>query len=165
MKRIFAGVLALSMCGCVSSYTGPKPDFSLTGEAAKKERDKFQFQKYWFLDGAGYYYMGPEDEDTLYTGSSLKPIIQDVSPAAIEKEKVAQRWQWVNYALIGAAVGYIVSQREDLDTGDWLVFYGTLLASVGAGHYSKYKHRQSIDDYNRDLDRKFTPALSYNWRF
>lgn len=165
MKRFVAGVLAITMCGCVSNYKGPKPDFSLSGEAAQKERDKFQFHKYWFLDGAGYYYMGPEDEDTLYKGSSLKPIIQDVSPTAVEKEKIAQRWQWVNIGLVIASVGYILSQRDDLDSGDWIVFYGGLLGSVGAGHYAKYKHRQSIDDYNRDLNQKFTPALTYNFEY
>lgn len=154
---------ALLIMGCASVYNGPRPDFSKAGEAREQEIKKFEFENNWWGEGPGLYVMG--SDGGLYTGESLLPIIRDVSPRAVQIEKTARYWTWVNLAILGASLIYMLS-KDSHSSSDWWVFSGSLVVGAGFGQYGRYKHRQSIDQYNEDLKKRFDhQSITYNWKF
>src|SRR4051812_21028886 len=98
--------LLLSVCmitGCASTYEGKGPDYTLTAEAAKFEIENFSMNHSFFRHTATAVEMGPKS--TLYTVSSLKPLIAHVSFDASEKFENAGSWFLASWLLLGIAVG------------------------------------------------------------
>ncbi len=165
MKRVLALILSVSLTGCVTHYQGPTPDFSLKGEAAQKEIEKFQFHFSWWTPAPGFFFMGPKDAADIYTGDSVKPVMRAVSPESLELEKKAMTWEYVRLGVLGAGLVYIFADRGDWEESDWAAFGGILAVSAGIGFYGGSLHKDAIDRYNRDLKEKFTPGLSYNFTY
>ncbi len=151
--------------GCASTYTGPKPDYSLRGEAATTEIEKFKLSEGYFNQGDNLFGMGPTKK--LYKQKSILPIIEEVSPEAISRIQNAKSWRTAGWLAWAIAVGVLVSEFSDSDntiTNDEL-FWGALGSSIVLNSVSYYKRAEATEVFNRDLRQKFNPSVSYNYTF
>lgn len=157
-------VLMIFTVGCASQYQGPKPDFSLTGEAAKREYEKFEFPESFWRQGIGVQLMGPNED--LYTTESLRPVIESVSPRSWEQNERAQsRIRIGRYLLLGA-LALVVIELTDEDrhfSNEQAIAYWSLLGvSFGFNFSAGFVQKSASEMYNEDLRRKFSPALTVN---
>ncbi len=156
------------LAACATKYEGPKPDFSLKGDRAEKEISKFTISdNYW--DQYGEAYVMGEEQRILYTDESLRPIINEVSPAAMEKLATADTLNWVGFGLWAASTVVLFSELSDGDSSmsksQETAFWGLLGSSVIMG-WIRFRYVQlGARHYNRDLRQKFAPVLSLQQDF
>lgn len=160
-------VFALILQGCASSYKGPEPDFSLTGNAAKLEADKFTLQPSHSLVRGPWYDMGPTQ--ARFSIRSLEPMINKISMDASETLERAATIRRLQYGVLSLAaiLGVIALGSVDNASSRAVTTGAVLLGATGLGlgfHYDSLLS-QGASEFNRDLKRSFTPALTWNWRF
>ena len=160
-------IILLSLSACVSAYKGPLPDFEKTGPAAKQEIENFLFSESYWDQGIGFFQM-EKSEKRHYT-SSLMPVIEKVSPAAIEELKRDRAWNiawWITYgASLGILIAELIDDDDEQSSGSMIAFYGLLGASVGINYYRISITQDAAIQYNRDLRAKYAPAVSFKQEF
>lgn len=153
--------------GCASTYRGPKPDLALTGEAAEKEVEEFTMSrsKSHFKPGV---HLG--SDKSAYTFSSVKPIIEEVSPKAYEHYLDGKRIHRNSLLLFAAGVGVIVLAFQDpngsgLTRSGYNFIYLLGGTFVGLGFIQQHFFSSMIDQYNEDLRNRMVPQLSWSIDF
>ncbi|MCJ8275815.1 MAG: hypothetical protein HRT44_04665 [Bdellovibrionales bacterium] len=159
--------LLFLVAACATQYKGPSPDFSLKGEAAEKEIENFSLSESYWGQAPGAVYMGPEKN--FYYLNSVRPIINDVSPIANQKIKTAHKWAWAGNILMWGALAYlaaiIIDDGSEFGSDERTVYYSIIGASFATGFVSSGYMQSAVKQYNRDLRARFTPKLTYNWKF
>ncbi len=170
MKKFFLLlIVSFFLCSCVSDYKGRKPDFSLKGESARKEIERFRLSDHFLDQRRNAFEMGPEGETEIYLSESLKPIIREVSPAALKELEVAEKWTrlwWIPYGIaIGVLAVEVANKDKDWHPASTAVFWSALGTSVGFSFYQLSVMQNTTKIYNEDLKSKFAPGIGYNAEF
>jgi hypothetical protein len=166
-RRINLLILSIAfLVSCASTYKGPKPDFSKTGDAAQEEIKKYSFEEdYWTQ---GYFYrMGP-DRQALTLGS-LRPVIESTSTSATELLDKGEKWHQAALVGIGVAIVSIVGASMSHNHSVQNPLYGVSIAgsafSLTSSFISAAKLKDGAVQFNKDLRSKFNPKITYNWKF
>lgn len=162
---IILSILLLST-GCVSNYKGPPPNFDLTGESAKAEVERFKFREGYWSQHPNAFTMGSEEE--TYFTSSLEPIISEVSPKSMQVIQNSKKWEYIQWVTLGAALAMLAIELNDDDgksfTQDQSTLYYSLLGiSVGSSYVRLSFISKAAKQYNRDLESRFVPTISFNF--
>lgn len=163
--RIHFSVLLLLalLTSCASHYRGPLPDFSLKGAEQVREIKKFELDE--TFEGQGLFFlMGPKKED--YTLASITPIIRSVSEEAYEKTHAGQMTYAVSM-IVASTFGALAIWAELNDHRKWAFASagtGLLIASYG-GISIHLANQESARTFNKQIHKKFTPAVSYKKEF
>jgi len=156
-------VIFVFMTGCVSlppPYVGPPPNLS-SPQSSADELEKFTFAQRASFSDIYSVKMGPAND--MYSMASLKPIVAEVSPEGLKKINWAQTIPYYNFALIGIAT--IVGFSNINSRTNQAYFYGLLGLSVGLSFYTRSVYQDGINDYNRDLQKKLSPTVTWNKNF
>lgn len=151
------------VAGCVSappSYRGPAPDFS-SSAAKEDELNNFTFGPRDYFSDIYSVKMGPALD--RYSMFSVKPIVAEVSPEALQKINRAEALPVYGLALIGLAA--IIGYSNVTARTNQIFFYGLLGASLGVSFYARSLYQEGLDDYNRDLKKKLAPNVTWNKSF
>lgn len=164
-KFALAGLIFSYTLGCVSTYKGEPPNFVLTGNAAKAEIEKFKFKEGYWVQGPSYMTMGP-DENRYYL-DSLAPVIDKTSPKASQTIKKADIWRRVQFATLGAALVLLAAELIKNDdkffsTEQSIGYYSLVGTSIGMSFVRIHWISEAAEQYNRDLEKRFTPAIGLN---
>jgi len=148
-------IISLLVQGCATAYRGPGPDLSLRGEAAKAEYEKFEMSESFWNGGATP--LGPSNQ--LYTRESLRPILAEVSPDAIQSMDRARKWQKAVFVSFGFAMaGLLGSLLAPSGSSTQAILFGGGLTmagvELGCGVISDINLAQSGEEFNRDLRRR-----------
>lgn len=160
MKQWLVCVLvSTTLVGCATSYTGPRPDFTKTGDAAIAEYKKFEIDETFGGVNLGSIDMGNKS----YYRETVTPIISDVSSSAIEKLNKMRMWNNVNLAILAVTLLTIFQPQDSWErqTGYWIGLGGI----IGTGIYINRIGMDAAADYNRDLRSKFNPSLNFTTTF
>ena len=165
MLRTFISLLLVLVTGCASiDYSGKGPDLSLKGSPeANSEYAKFKLTKSSF--GYDQFRAVKMGEETHYTLNSLKPVIADVSPSALEGFHKARVLNTVGLSLLGAAIVFLFTQDWPVKDTAAVVYYGTLIGSVGVNIWAGHVRSEAIDQYNSDLRTKLSPGMKVGFQF
>ncbi len=151
---------------CATTYKGPNPDFSKTGDAAQEEIKKFSFEEdYWTQ---GYFYrMGPDRQ--AHTLGSLRPVIENTSTEATALLDKGEKWHQAALVGIGVAIISLVGAAMSHNKSVQNPLYGVSIAgsafSLTSSFISAAKLKDGAVQYNKDLRSKFNPKITYNWKF
>jgi hypothetical protein len=166
LKKFLIYSLSLSLfTSCATNYNGGTPNFALRGASAEQEIQKFKMaESYWRQNSSGI-----EMGGHLYKDESLKPLIQDISPIAESKFKeadVVRSYFWIPYT---AAILILITQStipgRYLDQTSSIAFYGLLGVSIGFSIAAFNMKAGAAEQFNKDLNSRFAPSLSYNFAF
>lgn len=161
-------VLLLLLASCTSTYKGPLPDFSKTGNAASEEVTKFALEESFWRQGRNSYQMGPRAE--AYTLESLRPVIEATSVEATKYLDSGERWRRASLVGLGLAVGSLAGVLiSNKGSPAQSAFYGLCMAgsvvSVSFIYVSAYQLSRGAQEYNKDLKGRFNPVISYRSKF
>jgi hypothetical protein len=152
--------------GCASAYVGPNPDLSLTGQQAQEEIKKFSFKEDSFWSQNYWYKMGPEKKP--YTLESLRPVIASVSTKASDQIAKADKYrnaQWI-FLLLGLVSTISTFRMDSHGTQNMTSLALTsYLVSIGLGSAAVAELSSASREYNKDLQQKLSPSLSFNFQF
>ncbi len=161
MKKLFFSLLLLS--SCASEYKGPKPDFSLRGELAKKEIENFSLNESYWHQSRLALCMGPANR--YYSEESIESLIKETSPSAIAKLEGSRRlasWWWLPYSA-AVAILLVDINNQNFDSASQSAFYTLLGTSVVISIVELNMRAEAAEIYNRDLKNRFTPMLSFRY--
>lgn len=166
VRSLFALCLIL-LGGCAHRWEGDKPNFKLSGEAARQEIDAFSFYQETVFTQKGGYRVGPSER--LYSFESLYPMIKEATP-----EIASDAWD----------IRKARSQNRLLGLGSLLVFFlGSTLPGdaerhtmqlaglagaaiwVGREAWIHWQMVQLAPAYNQELQNRFAPRLTFSRRF
>lgn len=157
MKFIIFSICLL-LTACSHDFKGSRPDFTKTGNSAEKEIEKYQIH---YISKSGVRI----GDDPLLTSTRFKtvePLIEEVSPKALEQLNGLDTQYKIHYGLLGSMIGLLIidlaDNNDEVSTPFWYVWGATLLH----GFYLSSKLDDVADRYNKDLKKKFTPVLG--WR-
>ena len=157
-------IIALTiLCSCATRYTGPAPDYLLGGAEKISEIQKFELDESFGGQGL-FVLMGPNKTD--HTIASVEPIIKDASPAAYRDFRNGQLVY--TGAMMGAVLffaGGIVAELNDQRPLAAICALGSLASATTAGISAHLYHQEGAKKFNKDIHKKFTPALSYQKLF
>ncbi len=160
MRTFISALLACAMLSaCATTYVGPHPDFTQTGDAAKSEYEKFEF-------GTAYGNLnlyGVKMGNKVYYRESVDPIIKKVSPTSTSKLQEMEVANYFNWVIFAATMVAIFQPRDSWanQTG----YYIGLGALLGTGIYINVLGMNAAEDYNKDLKSKFSPSLAFSKTF
>ena len=80
LLTVFWAFFILTFGACTTTYNGSIPNFSLEGEQAQKE-----FQKFRLKENVSTFTFARDPNNINYSQSSIMPLIQSVSPDAEKK--------------------------------------------------------------------------------
>lgn len=159
LMRILSIFMASFIAGCATTYRGKGPDFSLKGEEASRELQKFQVNHSFFSQGTTFYEMGPDH--TEYYASSLEPFMNEVSPSFATLRRRAMTWKVVGWIFLAGAAGILLGSTSSGSAASVQIpFYSAVVCSMGSSIYSNSLAGEAAEQYNRDLQQKFTPRVS-----
>jgi hypothetical protein len=140
---------------CATPYTGHAPDLTLRGDSAKAEYKQFKLQTGYFSQGNRFFEMG--SESNRYTESSLRPILESVSPRAMDKIKTADGWRAASLVslagMVGVLVASIASNSSNM-SGYNIPFYSLFGVSIACTTVQNIERGQAADYFNEDLKSK-----------
>jgi hypothetical protein len=154
-------------CAHFATYGGQKPNFSLTGNAAKEEIHRFRLEEdnFWTCDFPCF------ENDPLkrqHTWESILPLIESVSPEAVKSYRKAQTLRKVQLYLLGVGVGGLVAgliAKDNVKQTYLAISTIGSISSIGTGMYAAWTLSTIPEIYNRDLGKKFSPVVGWNWSF
>lgn len=156
--------------GCasrLSHYGGEKPNFELSGEAGKKEVQRFRLEEdnFW---ACGFPCFESDPQKRQHTWESMLPLIETASPDAVQKYKRSVTWWKVQLyslgvGLAGLALG-LATRGDERKTFLTASLAGSM-TSIGSSFVVGWIRSDIPDTYNRDLNHKFQPSLVMNWNF
>lgn len=152
---LFFFVLLLSACTIIPSKRAyERPDFSLTGEAANKEIERFRLDE---ISPQAARFQSEKSNQYAHT-EDVKPLVEEVSPKAIERIEKSKIHNPINWTLFGLWIA-----TNFIDDGKYW-WYG-LGANVGWSIYMSNYRENTATQFNKDLKAKFRPTLSYLFQF
>jgi hypothetical protein len=168
MRAAFFIFTIFILQACATTYQGEAPNFKLTGAAARAEAAKFALNADHHVVWRGdWFEMGPSGEH--YSISSLRPVIDPVSPTAQENLVRARRWRIaqigaVGTAAIAATMALALTQTPSQQTAAAVAALSAG-AAFGFGFVYDSLVTSAATQFNHDLGRSFTPALTWRTDF
>ena len=155
MNRFILLLICLTSLGCATTkYVGPTPNLTLKLEAAEAELERFELKTTPWTNG-----LRLGSENTIYSLSSLMPVVETVPPPAVEQIQRYQKWQKarsaVTLGLAAVAVGLLATSNINSQNLIALTLVTGGL-SITAGFVSSSYLSDGVDRYNRDLKQKLT---------
>jgi hypothetical protein len=152
--------MALGLNGC-ATYSGAKPDFSQKDQtSADAEYKKFELSESYFRNNGEI--LTTEKDGVGYSLSSIKPLLQDVSPGAKEKAEIAQDLNIFGWLFWAGAVGAILSNSSPaVKNASWVLLAG----SVALWEGGRAEMQAAAMEYNHDLRSKLTPKVTLNFNY
>ena len=171
-------------CATVHDFREPGPNLSLRGEEAQKEFQKHQFRETFWFQTPHYYEMGPHE--IKYSLNTLRPMMENVSPASINQMDAAYGWRTAFFIVSGvglaSTIGFWIAGEEKIALP---IIWGTVGAQQVTRTVFALKLKSAAENYNRDLreklglsaasahavpatyfvDREFAPVLAVEWGF
>lgn len=156
--------------GCASRlavYGGQKPDFSLSGESAEREIRRFRLEEnnFWTCSAPCF---ESDRGKRAHTWASVLPLIENVSPGAIQRYEKAEGWSKVQLYSLGVGIAGLalglVSKGNQRDTFYTASLIGSTI-SIGSSFYVNWLRSDIPEIFNRDLKQRFSPSIGMNWSF
>jgi hypothetical protein len=158
IPQIYLFVFLLILQSCASTRIHEKPNFTLQGKEKEKEFERFRLEHISNYGGR----FQSEGILTTFKKKELRSLLNDISPKSnemLDEIKTKENVQWIVFAAWVSTI--FMGKNGNVSPYYW----------VGAGgyfgylFYLDYERDKIIDQYNSDLEKKFTPSLSYSFKF
>lgn len=151
--------------GCATKYMGPSPklDDSVKNKTTEERTEifeRYKFKEGYFNQHKNAFKMGSDEE--LYTLDSLRPVIDEVNPTAVNKElDKVEILSKVSLGMIGAALAMLIidSDVAEWSSGQKSAYYGLLGLSIVGNYISFSFIENAAVQHNRGLRKKLSLGL------
>jgi len=149
-------------CTTTRKWDGPDPNFTLSGEAARQELDRYTVVENGLTSQRQGFYMGPRQQ--LYSFESLTPMMKRITPETADRAAHIQRGFKLNRIVGWTSLAMLVAGsmvQDDLQMG--LLSLGGFGAVWWAGRdtYLRWQLTKISPSYNDELQSKFAPRFSW----
>lgn len=168
VKTLFLiATIAVFVPGCahqIGKYEGQKPDLSLSGPDAQREIRRFELENDNNICRLPCFKHDPKKRQHAW--ESVQPLLEFVSPQAIQEYQRSKTWSDVQLYALGVGVtGLLVglaTNGSERTTSFAFSLAGSVISIVSSSYVGSI--RSNIPEiYNRELKEKFTPSVGMIW--
>jgi hypothetical protein len=157
----------LFLMSCAQHRPVTRPNYSLKREAARQEVDRFTMWSKPFVSLRSNFEMGPKARS--YPAEDLFEMIQEVSPTSQKSIDRFKKWQhrkWLVVTFAGVLWGLgTINPKDSQKNQMQMLGYALGLYGLGIHLYQIHQLRKIPDRYNKDLNQRFFPSVSWTTNF